>query len=459
MAPTSALTRFWRTDLARDGVLELLEREDLENLRLVCRDLSAPVARMLFSDLRITFRNSTFIKPARMAALKRIGGHVRTLTFVMPHTQETFLPPLLDPITGEELTFVYFPQIREPDVSSRQNEPKYGSWEMNELLVKQYPTLFHAATNVPSFVQALSCMPSLRSLKIACSGQAATHRYRRSVVDYALISLRIAVERAPLRSLESLCLQPIHPGGIHYLRPIMGFGTSPASCKRWSLIRNLVLHIDSFPTEQGQSMDQLKILHSYLQCFPNLQNLDFCWNGAKGPFPLSLSSEPALCTPSPRTVCPARYNWPLRALKLRNLRYMSLRNVIVDASQVASFTTEHRHSLEEFDFEDTVLRSGTWDDALAPLTRMSDKEHGVRVEEAEVPIMLSPEEPPMYFKPTILSPTPATHHRRRRTRKRRHREHAGDRSQSKAKAREVHWLSPEHLKRFIQSSVLFSSWR
>lgn len=66
----------------------------------------------------------------------------------------------------------------------------------------------------------------------------------------------------------------------------------------------------------------------------------------------------------------------------------------MDATQVASFILEHRHSLQELNLEDVVLRSGTWDEALAPLTRLSgsgrwkEKQHDRSF--VDVPIVLSP---------------------------------------------------------------------
>jgi hypothetical protein len=463
MASTSsAVTQFWRTDLTRDVLLDLLDKEDLQNLRLVSREFGAGTARHLFSEVKVSFRSGTFTKPARVAALDRIGGHIKTLTFNMPHTHETFLPPLLDPLTGEEQTFVYTPQVHPSGAgTSRSSEPKYGSWEMTDRLVKQYPPLFHAATNVPSFLRAFSCMPCLRHLKVVCDGQSPEHRYRRSVVDYALISLRIALEQAPLQKLETLSLLPIHPGGILYLRPIMGLGTSPASRKRWMQIRKLAVHMESFPYERGQAMDHLKILHSYLGGFPNLRSFVFRWKGEKGPSPLSLATEPALCEPSPPMACPKRHAQPLRPLKFRYLRYMEVENVILDASQVSDFIMEHRHTLGEFEFEDVVLRTGSWDDALAPLSRISgsDEWKERQEEEMDVPFMLSPVEVPGQLRPNPLLHQGASlmEEQRRKARLRTLREGASSLARAKAKTRELFWGSPDHMKKFLRSSVF--SWR
>lgn len=136
-------------------------------------------------------------------------------------------------------------------------------------------------------------MRNLRYLQIKCQGQPPSHRYRRSVVDYALISLRIAAERAPLQFLECLSLLTVHPGVALYLRPDLGFGASPASRKRWSQIRSLTLHMESFH-HPGLPTDHFKLLNVHLQSFPELQRLVFHWRGEKGLSPLSLATEPCL---------------------------------------------------------------------------------------------------------------------------------------------------------------------
>lgn len=201
---SSAFLQFWWTGRTRESFLSHLDNEELASLRLVCHDFSVRAAPRLFDDLKMTFKTSLFTKPARMAALNRIGHHVRAFTFNMPHSAETFLPPLLDPTTGEEETFIYEPYVQSSrDSASRLSNPTYGSWEMTDMLVKQYSPLFHAAANIPSFIRAFSAMPGLKHLIISCPGQEAGQRYRRSIVDYALISLRIAVERSKLDALSS----------------------------------------------------------------------------------------------------------------------------------------------------------------------------------------------------------------------------------------------------------------
>ncbi|MCJ1245928.1 hypothetical protein MMC30_003132 [Trapelia coarctata] len=486
MSSSSAFLQFWWTDKTRNNFLSCLPKEDLSSLRLACHDFGVRAAPLLFNDLAITFRPSTFTKPARMAALDRIGHHVRTLTFNMPHGPETFLPPLLDCVTGEEVTFTYQPYIQPKRSSfSRLSAPTYGSWEMTDLLVKQYPPLFHAAANVSSFVRAFSAIPNLSHLKISCPDQEAAHRFRRSTVDYALISLRIAVERSPLPHLDTLSLLPIHPGAVLYLTPTMGFGARPNSQKRWRQIRKLNIRMDALPsvpssrpttpTAVGQGTitmnnDHLKLLHSYLTTFsPTLTHFSFCWlsqtsppspisiptsalpkqappplyptppttptsstfspsklpftppsststsplsaspssstyhtapssthtppptpiSPHRGPFPLSLTTEPSLLTPSPPLACPRRCHLTLPPLKFPRLVLMHCENAALDATQVATFITAHAKTIADFNFEKCDLRSGDWDEALKPLTRICGSE---RWRGEEVPFMLGDEQ-------------------------------------------------------------------
>src|SRR5438477_2127740 len=107
MNNTSGFLRFWWTQNLRDTFLECLPKEDLANFRLACHDFGVRGAPVLFREITVNFRTGSFTRPARIAALERIGHHVRTLTFHMEHTSETFLPPLLDPVTGEEQVYIY----------------------------------------------------------------------------------------------------------------------------------------------------------------------------------------------------------------------------------------------------------------------------------------------------------------------------------------------------------------
>ena len=457
-----AFLRFWRTDITRDRFLEYASLEDRQSLRLVSHEFSHYVAPHLFSHIKISFGPNTFTRPARMAALGRIGYSVRSVSFDMPHTPDTFLPPVIDPNTGEEHKFFYDPQLamRRPRSSSSGSSSasasssstcKYGSWEMNDLLVKQYPPLFHAATNVSSFIRAFTSMSSLRHLKVSCPGQPPPQRYRRSIVDYTLISLRIALERAPLVDLSTLSLSPIHAGAVLYLRPHFGIGTSPASTRRWHQIKTLDIVMDSFDYGPDYPTDHLKILHTYLQSFKYLESFTFRWNGCKGPSPLSLPTEPCLAATRAldgSSACPTTFaNPPFAPLRFRHLQRMFLENGLMDASQIAAFIMSHRKVLREYEFEDVHLRRGTWDEALEPLTRISGGEEWKRKQEEvmDVPLILSPAKSPVECVQTAMWEDPPKRRALQTLRR------------ASLRTKEMLGAGPEHVRKLLRSSVL--TWR
>ena len=298
----------------------------------------------------------------------------------MPHSTATFLPPLLNPVTGREVSFLYTPHTTALSAVQR---PKYGSPELGDLLTQQYPPIFHAATNVPAFVEAFSRLPNLRHLTISCPGQDPAQRYRRDAVDYALISLRIAVERAPLVRLEKLSLRQIHPSGLLYLRHMPGFGSTPSAGRRWKQIRKLNITMDSWDfLGLRPGRDHLKILDDFIRSFSfDLEKVSFGWNGRKGPCPFALFADPLFAPPrrtaklfaevtSPMSPLPDAPQRP--AMIFPNLRYMQIRNVSMSSEQIAGVVYKHRHSVREFDFENVSLTNGgSWEDALAPLTQSS----------------------------------------------------------------------------------------
>jgi hypothetical protein len=412
LSTSPTFLRFWLNEDIRENLLAHIEEEDLPNFRLTCHDFATRASPHLFEYLTVTFKSSTFTKPARMEALSRIGRHVKTLTFHMPHDPNTFLPPLVDPESGQERQFIYEPQLQvQPTVPGKEKLPKYGTAEMTNLLIHQYPPLFHAATNVPAFVNAFSELFNLTHLKISCPDHDSAPRYRRTIIDYALISLRIAVERAPLFSLHTLSLLPIHPGGLIYLHPLQGFGSTASSAKRWSQIRRLSICMESpsftpsSPRARQQSLEHLRTLHAYIRTLSRgLTRLFFRWKGERGPSPLSLDREPCMLPLEEEMMHPSmrgEVRGP-RPIKFARLQYMELENAIMDSVQISDFIQKHKRSLIEFNFEDVKLRQGNWDDALEPLTVITgnDSWKSRQEEVMDVPIVLSPVE----FEPRVMGP-------------------------------------------------------
>lgn len=398
LSDSSTFLRFWLTDECRDPLISYLPPSDLANLRLVCHDFSVRAAPALFSDLRITFRPNTFTKPSKQAALQRLGFHVKKLTFNLPHAQETFLPPLIAPETGDELSYTYIPRIQPLAI----RQPRYGDWETTELLTRQYPPLFHAATNVDAFIQAFSAFVNLAHLSVSCPGYDASTRYRRSAVDFALISLRIAVERNCLNALDTLTLSPIHPGALLYLSPLPGYGATPSSSRCWSRIKHLTVHADSIPTTSSTGeVEHQKLLQAYLGNFKrNLQSFSFHWNHHKGSLPIhqprtaevehpALSRDRPVMAPGSTNASSKPRRRPV-GLYFPQLRRLEIENAAATASEISAVVALHKRTLEELNLQAIDLTEGTWEQAFAPLVKMAAKSQSVVSETAEIPIMLSP---------------------------------------------------------------------
>ncbi|KAL2115582.1 hypothetical protein VTJ04DRAFT_9837 [Mycothermus thermophilus] len=367
----------WRTDKVRERLFELLDKKDICAVRLANSACCNLVTKRLFLRTHLTFTANSFTKASRIEALSRIGHHIEHLTFYFPHSPATFLPPLIHPATGEEILFIYNPHASTTDSSVTA---KYGSPELGEILTQQYPPVFHAATHVSSFISALSQMPNMRHLTIKTPGQDPRERYRRDVVDYALISLRIALERAPLTKLTRLTLAGVHPCAFNYLRHAPGFGAVPSASLRWRQIRKLYISVDSwdfYSSEPG--LDHLKIIDDFIRTFaPQLVKFSFTWIGRRGPCPIALAGDPLFAPPrhtkklfnevtGPMSPLPAK---PFRRpIIMPRLRHMAVRNAIMNADQLRGLVASHKATVREFDFENVaLLRGGTWEEALAPLT-------------------------------------------------------------------------------------------
>ncbi|KAF2719826.1 hypothetical protein K431DRAFT_304809 [Polychaeton citri CBS 116435] len=393
LCDSSTFLKFWLNDDCRERFVRHVPSTDLQNLRLVCHDFSVRAAPALFNDLKINFKTSTFTRPARLAALDRVGYHVKKLRFNLAHSAQTFLPPLVDPETGDELSFTYTPQVvPNPKLA------KYGDCGTTEILTRQYPPLFHAATNVPAFVRAFSALVNLKDLEISCPGyDSAALKHRRSVVDFALVSVRIAVEKSHLNALESLTLSPIHPGALQYLSPAIGYGADPRSMRCWARVKKLQIEMNATSAslsagrqgqshahgqgqrlQQQQQSDQFRLLQTYLRNFQrNLTRFSFHWIGTKSPMPIQtqpkLSLRPEMTHPALKAQpsLPSQNSSSTPTAKphsFPNLTHLELENVTATASDIHNFVALHRGTLRELNLEDIELVSGTWDEALAPLT-------------------------------------------------------------------------------------------
>ncbi|KAF4982119.1 hypothetical protein FDECE_17574, partial [Fusarium decemcellulare] len=365
-----------RSDHIKDSLFPHLSTSDICAIRQASSACCNLLTKRLFTRIHVSFSASTFTRPARVAALARIGHHIEHLTFYFPHSDATFLPPLIHPVSGNEICFLYKPHTSMGSVLSR---PKYANAELGDILTQQYPPLFHAATNVPSFINAMRNLPNMRHLTIRCPGQDPTERYRRDIVDYALISLRISLERAPLTKLHKMSLSSLHPAAFNYLRHVPGFGSVPSAGRRWQQIRKLSISVDAWDFYgPSPGRDHLKIMDDYIRTFaPNLEKFAFAWLGRKGPCPVALADDPLFAPPraskklfhevtSPMSPLPTP---PSRGpIHFPKLRYLQIRNSTMNAPQLSNLINSHRPTVKEFDFESVVLvDNGNWDDVLAPL--------------------------------------------------------------------------------------------
>lgn len=385
------LLRICRDEKIRRRIISHLSTHDLCSLRQTSCAFSNMVTKVLFAKVRLTFSPSSLSRQCRIEALGRIGHHIEHFTFSMHHSDATFLPPLLNPRTGQEINFLYTPHT---SLESEKERPKYGTNELGDTLMAQYPAIFHAATNVPAFIRALACLVNVEHISISCPDQEPVERYRRSAVDYALISLRIAIERAELPKLIKLSLA-CHPAALLYLHPTPNFGASPSALRRWRQIKNLKLSIDSWPFDNAPT-DHLKLLANYLRVFAaTVEKLTFHWYGQRGPCPLTMpvsasrpsspnySANSSPTSPNNSQKLFAEITSPMSPLPLtpaadplhfERLRRVQARNTHVTADQVSSFITRHAGTIKGMDFDNVVLTTGTWDSALLPLGRLSSKE-------------------------------------------------------------------------------------
>ena len=380
----------WQNKEIRERLFELLQKEDICRVRLASSACCNLVTKRLFLRTHLTFAAHTFTRQHRIEALSRIGHHIEHLTFYFPHSDATFLPPLVHPETGREISFLYAPHTSMASVLER---PKFATSGLGEILTLQYPPLFHAASNVPSFINALRHLRNLRHLTIRTPGQDPKERYRRGIVDYALVSLRIAVERAPLHRLSKLTLSPVHPSAFIYLRHTPGgFGCLPSAGRRWRQIRKMHVSVESWDFYgPAPGLDHLRMIDDFVRAFEgSLEKFTFSWQGRyKGPCPLSLAADPLFAPPrgerklfhevtSPMSPLPPAPP-PRKPVTLRRARYLAIRNATMSEGQVADLVRTHRHCVREFDFENVVLvGEGSWDGALSPLVGQSSSSSSPR---------------------------------------------------------------------------------
>ncbi|RDA83567.1 hypothetical protein CP532_5339 [Ophiocordyceps camponoti-leonardi (nom. inval.)] len=361
----------------RANLLSHLPPTSAQSLRLTSSHLNSLLTADVFHRLNLTFTPTKLTRPGRLEALSRIGPHVHHLIFHLDHSSpavETSLPPLVDEATGKVLGFVYAPHTSLADAAAR---PRWADDRLGVALTTQYPPLFHAATNVVSFIRAFSSLPNLRHLTIRCHGSCPVDRYRRTAVDYALVSLRIAVERSPLPSLSRLSLERMHPAAFGYLRHGPGgFGCLPSAGRRWRQITKLKVSVQAWDfAGPSPGRDHLRTLDDYLAGFASsLESLSFSWVGEAGPGPCPVAvvgtrSDPTrklfhelTSTMSPLPTRPGR-----EPVRFPHLRRLTIGNATMTAAQLSGLVASHRDTVVAFDFHRLLLLEGGWHQALASL--------------------------------------------------------------------------------------------
>ncbi|RDA93654.1 hypothetical protein CP533_4862 [Ophiocordyceps camponoti-saundersi (nom. inval.)] len=359
-------------------LLSHLPPSSAQALRLTNKHLNSILTASLFHRLNLTFTPTKLTRPGKLEALSRIGPHVKHLVFHLDHSSppaaETTLPPLVDEASGKVLGFVYAPHTSLADAAAR---PRWADGRLGLALTTQYPPLFHAATNVVSFIRAFSSLPNLRHLTIRCHGSCPADRYRRTAVDYALVSLRIAVERSPLAKLCRLSLEGMHPAAFGYLRyGPGGFGCLPSAGRRWRQITKLKVSVQAWDfAGPSPGRDHLRTLDDYLAGFASsLESLSFSWVGEAGPGPcpvvvVGTRSDPTrkLFHEMTSAMSPLPTRPDREPVRFPHLRRLTIGNATMTAAQLGGLVASHRDTVVAFDFHQLLLVDGGWHQALASL--------------------------------------------------------------------------------------------
>lgn len=271
-----------------DGIFErllgYLRTQDVCSLRRTSSAYCNLVTARLFEKLFFTFRLNSLTERSRIQALSRIGQHVSHLTFNFPHSQETALPRLLDVESGEEVGFRYVPRRLTPSFVLQSSRRRCAQAELEQILTLHYPALFHQSTDIQSFYCFLRMLPRLQHLSITCPGQK-YDLHRKDIVDYALISLRIALEHGRLARLEELRLF-VHPTMFLNVRPVPGFGSTPQASRCWRKIRRLHISVTNWnvwPAPMSAS-SHLHLVIDFIRIYMlsgNLEALSLSWHGER----------------------------------------------------------------------------------------------------------------------------------------------------------------------------------
>jgi len=280
------------------------------------------------------------------------------------------MPSMLDPESRSLRSLIYEPFSRQGEKHHKRST--FGSKSVDTLALHNYGIMLMAAMDAPQFSRALACMENLTRLIVSCPGTPMGEPGRRCAVDYALWSLRIAVERARLHTLRVVILDPVHLTGLQYLLPgTLAVGNVINSRQIWSQVKTLNMTISAWKELANGSptlyKTNLKFLHQFLEYFNNIEELAFCWTReARSVCPLTLDLLPYR---NPRLATkPARDSSVVnRRLTFPRLSKLKLENIGVDACDLRSFLSRHLTHFREWSLDDVNFVSGTLGEALKPL--------------------------------------------------------------------------------------------
>ncbi|KAI5797398.1 hypothetical protein DFH27DRAFT_612102 [Peziza echinospora] len=371
----ASLERVLRIKRIRKKVFSHLFSRDFRTLRLVSPKLRKLSNKATFSSIVIRFHVSTFNKH-RLAILEGIGHHVRELNFIFSHTERTHMYPVLDPNTRKQISVTF-----DPSTNRETNKGSvFGDRQLDDLALQNYGIIIFAAIDHAAFTQAIKSMKKLVSIRISCPGYPMGQPGQRSIVDYALWSLRIALERARPEGLRKLILSPVHLSGIQYLLP----GTFPAeesveSKEVWNSISSLTMDLSSWRQLATSGDDlvyatNLGFLHQFLEHSKNIKQFEFSWmGGGKSVCPLTLDT--LLYTEASGISAPSH-----RPLTFPRLASVKIRNIAVESRLLKAFLERHREHVREWDLLDMTFTDGNVMDALGPVIGHTDPGWNVQVD-------------------------------------------------------------------------------
>ena len=357
----------------RGKIFSYLAAQDIASLRQTSSRIRKEITPTVFRTLKVTFQALTF-HPERVRALGRIGHHVKIFRFVFPHSEETYMPPMLDPETKELISLVYEPSIRNGDLKGAS---KFGNKMMDALALNNYGIILMSALDSHQFTKCFLSMKNLRTIIISCPGIPLGEPGRRCIVDFALLSLRTAIERSRPPRLRAIHFDPVHLSGVQHLLPgeFSPMRTSTNSPRVWNQIKKLTLKISAWvPLASGQGTQleywtHMRFLHRFLENFPTVKNLSFGWTReSRGICPLTLDAMPYM-SPNQHGGPSVIVDRPLKFSKLHNLK---LENVAVDSRAFKLFLGRHTTGFREWNLDDVYFASGTLEDALEPLRILPD---------------------------------------------------------------------------------------